>query len=403
MKERPEAPPDVAVDLYERAFVADPHSTWETLRSNCPVAHSTTHDGFWIVTRYDDVVDVAQQPDTFSSRCIVVPRETMGLELAKQPPINLDPPEHLPFRRSLISAFTAKEAQRWEPTARQAAREAIASFIDKGSCDPATDYAKRIPVAVMCALLGVPTEKEPEFTRWARELFESGDMAVTQNAGQQLAAYMGSLVGDRRTAPGEDLISQLQAEEAAISDEELAKASSLILTAGLDTTWSVIGNALLHLARNPEDRDRLLQNPELIISATEEFLRYFTPSSVARVTTETVEIGGRRIESGESVLMSFPAANRDPQMFERAETVVLDRPTNRHIAFGAGPHRCLGASLARMQIRVSLSEWLAAIPEFEESQEDSVEFSPGQTWGPRSFHVRFPMRNQSRSFSPATF
>jgi cytochrome P450 len=166
-----------------------------------------------------------------------------------------------------------------------------------------------------------------------------------------------------------------------------------MLIAGIDTTWSSIGSALWHLASHPEDRERLVAEPDLIPTAIEEFLRAYSPVTMARLATRDTTIGDREVKEGERVLLTFPAANRDPELFEHPEDVIIDRQVNRHIAFGSGIHRCLGSNLARLEMQVAIEEMLAMIPEFELEDPDAVTWAGGQVRGPRHLPVRFPVRS----------
>ena len=166
--------------------------------------------------------------------------------------------------------------------------------------------------------------------------------------------------------------------------------AALVLIAGVDTTWSAIGSSLWHLATHPDDRERLVAEPEPWPLAVEELLRAYSPVTMARVVTEDVEFAGCPMKAGDKVLMNFPAANRDPEVFEDADQVVLDRALNRHVAFGSGIHRCAGSNLARMELRVALEEWLRRIPEFRLAEGAEVTWAGGQVRGPRSLPVVFP-------------
>jgi cytochrome P450 len=164
-----------------------------------------------------------------------------------------------------------------------------------------------------------------------------------------------------------------------------------LLVAGIDTTWSSIGSSLWHLATHPEDRRRLAAEPELIPTAIEEFLRAYSPVTMGRIVTEDVEFHGCPMKAGDRVLLPFPAANRDPEAFEDADRVIIDRERNRHIAFGIGIHRCAGSNLARMELRVALEEWMKAIPEFELDRSRPMLWAGGQVRGPRALPVTFPV------------
>jgi cytochrome P450 len=166
--------------------------------------------------------------------------------------------------------------------------------------------------------------------------------------------------------------------------------AALILIAGVDTTWSAIGSSLWHLATHPEDQKRLAAEPELMATAMEELLRAFAPVTMARVVTGDVEFGGCPMKEGDKVLMNFPAANRDPEVFDRPDTVLLDRAHNRHVAFGSGIHRCAGSNLARMELRVALEEWLRVIPSFTLEEGKEILWAGGQVRGPRLLPVVFP-------------
>ncbi len=195
--------------------------------------------------------------------------------------------------------------------------------------------------------------------------------------------------------PGDDLISELLAAEVdghPVSDEDIIGMCTLLLVAGIDTTWSAIGSSIWHLATHEEDRKRLAADPSLMTTAVEELLRAYSPVTMARIVNEDTEVAGCPMRAGDRVLMSFPAANRDPEKFEDADKVLLDRGKNPHIAFGVGIHRCVGSNLARMEVRVALEEWMAGIPDFWVEEPESVTWAGGQVRGPRALPVVFPAR-----------
>ena len=199
----------------------------------------------------------------------------------------------------------------------------------------------------------------------------------------------------RKTDRGDDLISFLLSAEldgGPVPMHVVRANLSLMLVAGIDTTWSSIGSALWHLATHPEDRQRLVDEPELIPVAIEEFLRAYSPVTMARLARNDTDIGGCPVSKGERVLLSFPAANRDPEVFEDPEEVIIDRAVNRHVAFGVGIHRCLGSNLARMEMQVAIEEFLAMVPEFTCEEPDAVTWAGGQVRGPRYLPVTFPNR-----------
>ena len=387
-----EIKPTPAFELYSTERSRDPHKQFAQLRQAGGVAHADELGGYWILTRYRDVVAAAQNPGVFSSRYITIPRDVGGESLEERPPITLDPPRHQGFRRTLIAGFSPGQANKLEPEIRKLARNALSGLVDRGGCDAAEDYAKKIPVGVMCTLMGVPMEMERDFFRWANDIFESGDQDRAAAAAVEIGAFFDEAISRRKEMPREDLISVLSEAEyngMRLSHKELVGALTLVLIAGLDTVWSVLSNVLLYLGQNRQVRRQLIENPDLLPTAVEEFLRYFAPASLGRVTTEAVTVGGVKLDDDATVLLAFPSANRDAEQFDRADEVVLDRSNNSHLAFGVGAHRCLGMHIARLELTVAISEWLRAIPDYEIVDPEKVEYSIGQVWGPRSVPVRF--------------
>jgi cytochrome P450 len=218
------------------------------------------------------------------------------------------------------------------------------------------------------------------------------DQQVRAAAVREIIAYIEGLLTEREQAgnTGTDLLSYLN--RAQIDGEPLSRkhrigSGFLILIAGADTTWSAIGSSLWHLATRPDDRQRLLDEPKLLDSAIEEFLRFFAPVTVGRLAREDVEAHGRCVPAGDRVILPFAAANRDPQVFQDPDELQVDRRRNRHLAFGSGAHRCLGSNLARLELRITLQEWLKVMPDFRLADGEHIQWSGGQTRGPE--HVRF--------------
>jgi cytochrome P450 len=198
------------------------------------------------------------------------------------------------------------------------------------------------------------------------------------------------LMAERRENPGTDLISEFlhaEVDGERIPEAHVLGTVVLTLVAGVDTTWSAIGSSLWHLATHPDDRARLAAQPDLLPTAIEELLRAYSPVTMARIVAEDIDYGGCPMKEGDRVLLNFPAANRDPEAFPDADDVLIDREQNRHVAFGVGIHRCAGSNLARMELLVSLQEWLARIPEFRLEDDATVTWAGGQVRGPRSIPV----------------
>jgi cytochrome P450 len=392
MKERPPVTDwSTDFDHMDPQWTLDPVPIWDDLRSKCPVAHTDRYGGVYLPTRYADVRDIAYDVEHFSNKRVVV-RENPPNFPIPTPPITSDPPHHKPARMLLLPAFTPKAIEPFIPITRRIANELLDNIGDAPTCDAAIDYAQHIPVRVIAAMLGLPEHEGDRFRRWIYAFLEDTIRDEADSADRLVATvhemndFFRPFVEERRRNPGADLISFLT--KATMNGEPLTERHfygtlQLLLIAGIDTTWSAIGSALWHLARTPADRQRLVDEPALIPTAVEEFLRAYAPVTMARRVAKDAEVAGCPMKAGQQVLLSFPAANRDPAVFPDADKVIIDRVENRHVAFGLGMHRCIGSNLARMEIVVAVEEWLKRIPEFRLADEGAVHWSAGPVRGPR--------------------
>ena len=387
-------------DIFDPEFVKNPYPGYSEIReSKCPIAHSERYEGSWFPTRYADVVAIAQEYETFTSReILVMPRvhgaENNSYDGIAAPPITSDPPDHHWHRRLILPVFAPQAVAKYEQGTRDLCNALIDEIIDKGTADAAADYAQHIPVRVIATMLGVPLEMEAEFTEWVRGVLENmTDGEARINARNNILRFFIGQVEDRKKNPREhDLITELmnsEVEGKKVPIEYVLGVCNLMLVAGVDTTWSAIGSCMWHMAQHPEHRKQLRENPDLWPTAVEELLRVYAPVTMARMVDHDVEFQGCPMKAGDRVLMSFPAANRDPRQFENPDQVILDRENNRHVAFGSGIHRCAGSNLARLEVRVALQTWLARIPEFELVDPARVTWAGGQVHGPRSCMVKF--------------
>ena len=387
-------------DHLDPAFVADPYPIYDHLREQCPIAHTDRYHGVWIPTRYDDLAAIAHDHQRFSSRTILITdRAESPTDLGfHAPPITEAPPYHTDIRRILLPLFSPAVVAEYEPITRTIASDLIDAFVDDSGCDAAAAYAQHVPIKVITRLLGIPDSDHAQFRDWIHRLVEQSPLASdsTYDAIIEIGGYLSSHIEQHRTHPAHDVITHLLdarlPDDRLLTRDEILGVCILLLLAGIDTTWSAIGSSLLHLATHPDDRHRLRTEPDLIHTATEEFLRAFAPVTLAREVIEDTEIGGCPMRKGDRVLLPFPSGNRDPNAFDRPDDVVLDRQANRHFAFGVGIHRCLGSNLARMELRVAIETWLERIPEFELTDPDAVTWSAGQVRGPRHLPVTFTYR-----------
>ena len=388
-------------EIFDPDFVKDPYSVWSDLREQgCPFARTERRDVTFMPTTYEGVRSIAADTDTWSSFSITVTPVPQSYDANGdriRSIIATDEPDHTPERRLMLPFFSPKAVEKYREHTQELCRRLIREFIEDGSADIAEQYARQIPPRIIAAILGIEPEMADEFTTWVQGALELGlqDDEIREHYASIIRKFFVEQIADRQENPGDDLISFLLAAELdgkPVPMPVIRGNVGLMLIAGIDTTWSSIGSALLHLATHPEDRQRLVDEPELIPTAIEEFLRAYSPVTMARVATRDTMLGDREVKAGERVMLTFPAANRDPAMFENPEEVIIDREHNRHIAFGSGIHRCAGSNLARMEMQVAIEEFLKMIPEFEIDDADAVTWAGGQVRGPRNIPVTFPHR-----------
>jgi cytochrome P450 len=356
---------------YSWEFHDDPYPTYRRLRDDAP-AYCNERLGFWALSRHDDVLAALHDPATYCSR--------HGITLEPSPPLPMllttDPPDHTAMRRLVSRAFTPHRVADLEPTIRALSAKYIDGFVERGDADLVGDYAAKLPMDVISRMLGVPAGDDDDMLRgWTNALIDraEGVPDVTPegiDAFAKLYAYFTEHVARLRREPGDDLASALvmvEADGERLSDIEVVGFCFLLIIAGNETTTKLIGNCLYALQRFPEQKSKLLADPSRIPDAVEEILRFDGSTQLmARTTTRGVDLHGIRIPEGEKVLLLLGSANRDERAFDAPDVFDIDRPRDtQHVGFGHGIHVCLGAALARLEMRVSLEELLRRIPDYE--------------------------------------
>jgi cytochrome P450 len=389
---------DWATDFshLEPEWSADPYPIQDQLRERCPIAHTDRFGGGWLPTRYEDVAAIAYDTERFSSRSIIMGNFRPPVEIAPvggSPPISSDPPFHHDARKLLLPAFTRSAVNRQEPATRAFCHSLIDSFDGHEVVDAARDYAQHIPMRVIADMLGFPPEDGPRFREFVENTLEGINLPPDERIARmsKLFEYLLAQIHDHLDNPRDDLTTFLINAELygrKLEADHVAGTMALLLIAGIDTTWSAIGASLWHLARTPSDRERLVADPGLLPNAVEEFLRAYAPVTMARLVKQDMRWHGVDMKADDWILLSFPAANRDPGQFDRAGEVIIDREVNRHAAFGLGIHRCVGSHLARMELSVALEVWLTRIPSFSLNDPSGVTWSTGQIRGPRTLPLR---------------
>jgi hypothetical protein len=361
-------------DPFDARFFADPYPAYRVLRDEHPVyeianAAPRVWPRYFVLSRAADVDAALSDWRTFSSA-----RGTLvDTDVSLIPPniFHMDPPRHDELRAVLARVLTPARVAALEPRVAACAEELLAAFRSKGACDAATDYAQLIPTLTMCELLDLPKVDRARFMRWNFDTLGSHDFTspAALRAYAEMHDYWQGLVVERRKRRGDDLISQIlhhPVDGAALSDAEIAGFCSLLLDASQNTTMNMISHSLLTLGRHAGARRALAREPSLWPRAVEELLRFVSPvQGLARTTTREVTLHGVALPAGEQVLLLYGSANHDERVFANPDVFDLGRGARSHWAFGHGIHHCLGSAVARLEIRVALRVWLAAIPDFE--------------------------------------
>jgi cytochrome P450 len=368
--------PSFSFDHTSPEFAADPWSTYARLRRECPVAWTESHGGFWVLAGYDDVYEVARDDETFSSdREVVIPPTRVG----KLVPLNSDPPALQVYRRILLPFFSLQYVERTlAPRIRDLVDVHLDRILATERFDLVRSFALPIPAMTTHALLGLPLDEWEASVRPVEAISTSRAGTPEQARAVRLVGELRARLADeaerRRTDPREDLLTHLtqaRFEDRPLRPDEIADMATLVVFAGMDTTTAAVSNALLYLHHDLEARARLIAEPALLENAIEEFLRYEPPvQGFARTVTRDCVVGGQSIPAGETIFMLWGSANRDEAVFAQPDEVVLDRFPNRHLAFGVGAHRCLGANIARAEIRIMLGEVLARLPDYRILEEE---------------------------------
>jgi cytochrome P450 len=363
----------VRFNPYSYEFHDDPFPVYRQLRDEAP-AYRNDDLGFWALSRYEDLTQALHDPDTYCSRFGITLEEGNPLPMM----LTTDPPEHTGLRRLVSRAFTPRRIADLEPAIRALSSEYLDGWRDGSSSDLIGDYAALLPMDVISRLLGVPAADQEQLRRWSDALLhrDEGDMDVTPagiEAAYQLYKYFAAFIAERRSAPAtDDLGAALLAVGAGTDDEQLTDDQVvgflfLLIVAGNETTTKLLGNCLLALQRFPVERAKVIADPGRIPDAVEEILRFEGSTQVmARTLTRDVELHGRTMAEGDKVLLLLGSGNRDERVWGRPDDYDIDRawPTH-HLAFGHGIHVCLGAALARLEMRISLEEFLGRHPGYE--------------------------------------
>ncbi len=373
----PEAPGFSVMD-----FASSPHAAYQALRDRCPVLRSQGGLGGVTISRYEDVLWALRHPEYFSSESTVAIGQQRPLI-----PLMVDPPAHVKYRKLLDPVFSRKRMLALEPEVRRLAGDLADRFKGGDGCDFHAEFAEPLPSTVFLRLLGLPLERLPEFVEIKDGIIRpsaddmAGAQAIREASGRRIYALFEEALDARVADPQQDLLSWMLDEEVEgerLTREQILDICYLLLIAGLDTVTASLDTFAAYLAQHPDRRRMAVERPEIIDGVIEELLRTETPvMMVPRVVKQTVEIGGVTLEPGESVVLLLAAADTDERAFPDAGVVDFERRPNRHVAFGGGPHRCLGSHLARMELRAALDEFHRRVPVYSLPQGTELSYSAG--------------------------
>jgi cytochrome P450 len=388
----------VELNPYSHAFHDDPFPMYRDLRDNAPCYHNEALD-FWALSRYEDVLAALHDPQTYCSRHGVTLEAQNSLPML----LTTDPPQHTELRRLVSRAFTPRRVADLEPVVRDLSKGFLQPLLDKGEGDMVGDYAARLPMDVISRLLGVPQEDEDSLQAWTDALLDrdEGVPDVTPagiEAAINLFKYFSRFVADRRAAIAngsapDDFTTALctaGTDGDELSDEQVVGFCFLLIIAGNETTTKLLANCMLTLQRYPGERAKVVGDPARIPDAIEEILRYEGSTQLmARTLTRPVELHGERMPEGAKVLLLLGSANRDERVFDRPDEFSLDRASSvQHVGFGHGIHVCLGAALARLEMRVSLEEILRRMPGYEIDEAACTRVHSGNVRGWATMPIR---------------
>ena len=377
---------DPTVVLWDPRNADAPQPMYDRLREHAPVIRTTGMDGVptVYVTRYEEAMWALRHPEVFSSAPESI---SIGQEFPLIP-LQVDPPNHAKYRRWLDPEFSPKRIAELDADARALVNSLIDGFIDRGECDYHEEFATPLPSGIFLALMGLPRSDLPKFLQWRDDTIRpkaepndfEGAQAIRERAGHAITEYFAQALDEQQRNPGDGLlarIAQAEVEGEPLPREEQLGVCHLMLIAGLDTVTATLDCEMTYLARHPEARQRLVADPAVTAGAVEELLRWESPvQMVVRVIKQDSELAGVSMQAGDHAVVMIGAANLDDE-FPDADRVDFEREANRHLAFGAGPHRCLGSHLARLEQRVALEEWHRRIPDYWIADGVDIHCSPG--------------------------
>jgi cytochrome P450 len=390
------ANPQIAADLLVdfdffavEAIEGDLHQGWKSLHSGPEIFYTPRNGGHWVFTRAADIGAAWMDHDRFSNKGVAMSREEREMQLL---PGEADPPQHGPYRALLQPFFSQKAVHVLEDRMRTLTRSLIDELIERGGCDFQADMSRRMPIYIFLAMMELPLAHAAALLPAADWLTRDSDPESFLRAMQTMMGYLQERIAERHAAPGDDFISRLlvaEVDSRRLSELEVLSLTANVMFGGLDTVVASMGFFMNFLARHGGHRQQLLREPALIPDAVEELLRRHGISNFGRMVARDFEFRGLPLRAGDLVLLPAALYNLDERKFADPMTVDFHRPVKHHMGFGTGIHRCLGAQLARLELRVLLQEWLPRIPDFWIADPEAVIVKSGRINGVRALPLRW--------------
>ncbi len=364
------------------AFAVDPFAAFDAVRGD-RAFWSPHHGGYWVLTTMADIREAMQRPEHFSNRVTGIPAHAGRRE--KLAPLELDPPEHTAYRRVLAPLLAPRAVTARTAAIERTCADLVDGLVDTGHCEFLAEFAEPFPTTVFTNILGLPQAEAKKFVDWNNVLLHAYDRPdARRQAGVDINSYLRELIAQRTAQPRDDLVSALLVGEVdgrPIQADEVHNLTFMLFVAGLDTVTAALSFIFRFLAEHPEHRRLVVADPSLVPGAVEELLRVHAFINAVRTATVDLEFAGVTMAAGDRVLVSTNLASNDPAEFPDPLEVRFDRPGNRHLAFGAGPHRCAGSHLARDELATAVTAWHRRIPEYALAPDQTVTVHAGGAMG----------------------
>jgi cytochrome P450 len=388
-------PPHVPAELVRSIgltdgpeFLAAPHTFMADLHNTQPrIFYNTSQHmpGSWLLTNYEDAYFVLRHPEIFTTAgATPFPRDPNNYFYFI--PLEIDPPDHRKYRAILDPTFSPKAIAKLEGYIRDLTNQLIDGFIDKGECEFTRDFGRPLPVSVFLDLMGLPQNMLDTFVGWAMGLLHAQDRKIAETSMRECCAYLATVIKDKQQNPDDRVISSIvhgQPGGVPMTGPDIFGFTFFLFIAGLDTVFATLNNVFLWLAENPARRQEIIDNPDNINAVVEELLRVYSVTFSGRTLTQDYELQGVKMKKGDKITSILPTANYDPAVFENPTEVNFNRPRKPILAFAGGVHSCMGAHLARLEVKICISEFLRRIPNFKVKDGCKIEYWPGGVVGPK--------------------